>query len=213
MKACSEDVLMDLLEINVDLTQIDPDTLSAFIDAQISNRQINARLRSLNKMADQIKLGIMFITQQLQDGKLTPAMWEAEMRKELKALHIIAAATARGGFDELDFRIYGHIGSNLKKEYAYLKRFRDQIEQGKIKLDGNGILRRAASYTVNSRQSFYVALRQATYTQERRILAQGVAHCQDCLDEARKGWQSVGTLKVIGDSQCRTNCHCRMEFR
>lgn len=35
----------------------------------------------------------------------------------------------------------------------------------------------------------------------------------NCVDYALSGWQPIGTLPPIGDSQCGQNCECRFEFR
>ena len=43
--------------------------------------------------------------------------------------------------------------------------------------------------------------------EEERILG-AADHCPDCLDEAAKGRQPIGTLRRIGDSICLSNCHC-----
>lgn len=186
-----------------------------YLDARLSNYQIAARLRSLKRIAQQIQFGIIFLAERLREGKLTPEQWENEMRKEIKALHIIAAALAKEGIENLTAADYGYIGAKLKQEYKYLRNFRLQIERGSVKLESNAFLRRAASYTVNSRESFYKVLRTDTqsYTQERRVLDPKAIHCQTCIDEARKGWQPIGTLRKIGDSECKINCQCRFHFR
>lgn len=187
----------------------------AFVDADLNNYQIAARLRSLHRVGQQIQLGIIFLAERLKEGKLTVPQWEEEMRKELKALHVIAAALAKQGIENLTATDYGYIGAKLKEEYRYLRRFRLQIEQGAVNLQSNAFLRRAASYTINSRESFYKVLRANTsrYTQERRILNPKAVHCQTCISEAKLGWQPLGTLRKIGDSECKINCQCRFHFR
>lgn len=47
---------------------------------------------------------------------------------------------------------------------------------------------------------------------ERRVLGAVDHHCSECLAEARRGWQRIGTLAPIGTLQCLVNCGCSMEY-
>jgi hypothetical protein len=48
----------------------------------------------------------------------------------------------------------------------------------------------------------------------RRILDPQAAHCQDCLDYARRGLVSIGSLPMPGQRcACRSNCKCRVEYK
>jgi hypothetical protein len=50
------------------------------------------------------------------------------------------------------------------------------------------------------------------YTEEIRILG-AADHCRSCLEYAGMGWQPIGTLPEIGDSECNMNCKCEFEYR
>jgi hypothetical protein len=54
--------------------------------------------------------------------------------------------------------------------------------------------------------------REAIFDQEHLELGDA-EHCQDCLDDSARGFVSIGSLRNIGDRQCRTNCACRMVYR
>lgn len=49
--------------------------------------------------------------------------------------------------------------------------------------------------------------------ESRRICKNDENSCQECMDQAALGWQSINTLKDIGDCTCRGNCRCTTELR
>jgi hypothetical protein len=38
-------------------------------------------------------------------------------------------------------------------------------------------------------------------------------HCDDCPPLAAQGWQPLGTLPDIGDTECGGQCHCHFEYQ
>lgn len=159
---------------------------------------------------------IQAMSESLRAGNLSLADWQSGMAREIKLLHLSNAAAARGGWAQMTKSDFGAVGAQLKKQYQYLNRFAAQIQSGQQALDGRLIVR-ANLYAQAGRGTFEDMRRRTAeqlndMDQERRIL--GVAdHCQDCLDEAARGWQAIGTLRRIGDSVCKTNCHCHFVYR
>jgi hypothetical protein len=48
---------------------------------------------------------------------------------------------------------------------------------------------------------------------ERRILGHPMTeHCDDCPPLAKLGWQPIGTLPDIGDTECGGRCYCHFEY-
>ncbi len=47
---------------------------------------------------------------------------------------------------------------------------------------------------------------------ERRKMSPGHDHCPDCPPISHMGWQPVGTLPDIGDSECNGHCCCYFEY-
>ncbi len=47
---------------------------------------------------------------------------------------------------------------------------------------------------------------------ERRYLGHA-DHCEDCPPLAAQGWQPIGTLPDIGDTECGGQCHCHFEYQ
>lgn len=52
-------------------------------------------------------------------------------------------------------------------------------------------------------------------TEERRLHSRLEKHakCKTCIDATKAGWQNLGILPAIGDSECMSACDCYWEFR
>jgi hypothetical protein len=154
-------------------------------------------------------------TQSLIDGRLPLATWTVQMMASIKALHLTATAVAAGGWQQMDQSWFGWTGQQIRQQYRWLIKFSVEISTGAQKLDGTAVAR-SALYAAAARSTHRAALRRLAgfraAGEERRVL--GVAdHCRTCLDQAKLKWQPFGTLRRIGDSECRINCRCWFEFR
>jgi hypothetical protein len=151
----------------------------------------------------------------LQAGQLAVADWQRQMAAEMKVQHLAAAASARGGWAQLSQADLGWTGQRLRSQYQYLQGFAQQVADGTQPLDGR-FLRRAEMYAEASRGTAREMerriARQSGATEERRNLG-AADHCGTCLDQAARGWQPVGTLNAIGNSECRTKCRCWFSSR
>lgn len=151
----------------------------------------------------------------LQQGTISLAEWQTRMAQHTKQIHVLSAAAGRGGWAQMTPADWGATGGALKRQFAFLQNFAMEVQSGAQKLTGQ-FLRRARMYADAGRRTYENIKRRASQvignTEERRVL--GVAdHCPDCVDYAGRGWQPIGTLPPIGDSVCRTNCHCFFLFR
>lgn len=159
-------------------------------------------------------------------GAITLAAWAFIVKAQIKIVHIVGAALAAGGFGVLRDAVQGKpagpnapsggasilqkIGEAISREFKFFERFAKQAQTGK------NTPARAGMYAEAGRGTFEDVrgdvAKAAGNTEERRVL--GVAdHCSDCVVEAGKGWQPIGSLRAIGDSLCKTHCHCRKEYR
>jgi len=159
-------------------------------------------------------------------GVITFAAWALITKAQIKIVHIVGAALAVGGFNVLRDAVQGKpagpntpsggasilqkIGEAISSDFKCFERFAKQAQTGK------NTPARAGMYAEAGRGTFEDVrgdvAKAAGKTEERRVL--GVAdHCADCVAEAGKGWQPIGSLRAIGDSLCKTNCHCRFEYR
>jgi len=156
-------------------------------------------------------------------GVITFAAWALITKAQIRIVHIVGAALAVGGFNVLRDAVNGKpnapnvsasilqkIGDAISREFKFFERFAKQAQTGKNTPARAGMYAEAGRGTFEDVRSDIA--KAAGNTEERRLL--GVAdHCSDCVVEAAKGWQPIGSLRAIGDSLCKTHCHCKKEFR
>jgi ferredoxin len=137
------------------------------------------------------------------------------MAREIKSAHLASAALAKGGFAQMAPADYGRVGARLKEQYRFLNRFASQIESGQQGLNGQLPIR-SEMYIQAARATYHATERremeQRGVEEERSILG-AADHCPDCLQEADKDWQLIGTLIPIGDRICLTRCACVFDYR
>jgi hypothetical protein len=155
------------------------------------------------------------LSMRLVRGQISLADWQLQMARQIKTLHLASASAARGGWAQMSQGDYGFTGSVIRREYGFLNNFANEVASGEQRLNGN-LLRRARMYGEAARSTHDDMRRRmnrdAGLIEERRVLGQA-DHCPDCVDFAAEGWQPIGTLPRIGDSLCKTHCHCHFEFR
>ena len=145
------------------------------------------------------------------------AQWQTQLAREIKDGHGISAMIGRGGRTQMDFADWGRVGGRLRGEYGRLNSLALEITAGN--LSDAQIKQRAFLLAEGPRSAYFDAKRtaeaEAEMVQERRLLGHvETTHCQDCMNFAAEGWQSIGHFPPPGiDSDCRHNCKCRMEFR
>ncbi len=109
---------------------------------------------------------------------------------------------------------YGRIGVRLKEQYKFLGKFAKQIEGG-LPLDGR-FMNRVKLYSQSGRATYHSLEREEQakrgMTEERCILG-GNDHCTECLSEAGKGWVPIGSIVLVGQRICKSNCRCHSEYR
>lgn len=158
---------------------------------------------------------ILSLAQQLRDGTISLERWQLQMMAESKSVHLYSAMAQRGGWAQLTPADYGRVGQIVRREYSYILRFGRQVASGEQRLDGT-LIRRAELYVQAGRGTYHeferVAEERKGMNEERRRLSPA-DHCDDCVAHAALGWQPIGTLPRIGDSQCLTKCQCYFEYR
>jgi hypothetical protein len=155
------------------------------------------------------------LANQLRNREISLADWQLQMRNEMRNMHNAAAMVAKGGRDQMTFADWGRVGQRLRFQYGKLDDWAKDIASGKVKLDGR----------LAQRAKLYGQAVRGTYEQQRRAMAAEKGNdeeirilnakesCSDCIEYAGEGWQPIGTLPVIGDSICNTNCKCTFEYR
>ena len=170
---------------------------------------------ALNKVITASQGNVEGITQALMDGNITVAEWQTAMAREIKIMHTASTAAAKGGWAQMAQADWGKTGSLIKRQYEYLNSFAADIASGKQPLNGR-VMQRARLYAQASRGSYEEMRRREFsnhgYIEERRVLT-AAEHCNGCIEQAKRGWQPIGTLDPIGAEECRTNCQCEFEYR
>lgn len=164
----------------------------------------------------------------VSDGTVSPGDWERLMRQEIKEQYIAEYIAGRGGREQMTARDWGSIGGQLKNQYKYLRRFRDEVAAGK--LSEAQIRVRAGMYVQSSWQArergYRRAVLEAGYDEVRWVLdpSPEVEHCVGCLAFEALGWQKVDKwpftqgsnkdcLPTSGCTPCLVSCRCHLEYR
>lgn len=154
----------------------------------------------------------------LYEQRISPGVFQEQMRTELRRLHLQNSALGAGGFERLGPREYGRTGQLLRGDYERLTNLARGIADGTVSLPQ--ALNRVHGYVGTARSNYLHAERDAAHQaatlrgvqlQERRRLGPS-EHCADCVRYAGQGWQPLGTLPVPGEgSVCSRNCRCSLE--
>lgn len=126
----------------------------------------------------------------LYEGRISPLIWNVEMRDLVKDLHVSAYVAGRSGrWQDMTQSDWGRVGQTLRQEYEYLRRW----ATGLYDLDSVSLAQlnaRAKLYAENASRSF-----------ERAVAAE-IGIRTDVLP----AWPGERT-------SCMANCKCRWAFR
>lgn len=185
------------------------DARGRFVSETILRKEIDGALASAT-------LRVRALAEQLRAGQITVEEWELAMRGLSKEVHLYTAAAARGGWAQMGDDDYGRVGRIVRDEYAWIRNFRTEIEGG-LPLDGR-FLRRTELYAQAGRETFHKVERQGQLEQgntlERSILG-AADHCEgegSCIEQAARGWVTIGRLIAIGQRLCGRRCKCAIEY-
>ncbi len=150
----------------------------------------------------------------LQNREISIGTWQREMERNLGRMHVAATALAKGGWHAMGPADYGRAGGLLRREYAALRNFAVQIQNG-LPLDGH-FLQRIGQYAQAPRHTYHYVQRlemEARGLDECRSIRHARDSCEECVDEEDKGWQPAKDAVLPGDRQCLRNCKCLLEYR
>src|SRR5262245_59273092 len=156
------------------------------------------------------------LTIAVTEGRLAPAVWQEQMRMEVKRLILQQTALGSGGWDRISQAGYGRAGADLRQLYGKISGTAADIADERI--TAAQALARANEYAGHGRSHFYTAEREVVKPSapnmlliERRLLGGGGKTCKDCIEFYDLGWQHCGFLPPPGtDSVCGGNCKCVM---
>jgi hypothetical protein len=155
------------------------------------------------------------LTLKLTEKVIDLATWETDFAKLIKKIHIAQFVLGKGGIKNTTSSDFLVVANTLKTEYNYLHGFAlDIYKQG---LTANQIKARAQLYINKSRLSYWkgreLSMKRTNFSQMKRILAP-VLHCQECIEYAKAGWVTIGTLPMPTEQcTCRSNCKCIVVYQ
>lgn len=179
----------------------------------VSRTRINGLLEQQVNGAEQ-RLGN--IVQGLYNKEMSAGYAQTLMRDEIRRVTLASSALGKGGIEQLEFRDYGRAGSQLRDTYARMTNLVNGIARGEVTLPQ--ALRRIEGYTLEARNHFFAAQREAARQTGRQFEERRTLHaresCPDCIRYAALGWVAQGTLPMIGEqSQCNKYCRCSLDSR
>lgn len=168
--------------------------------------------RVLQQAADSSKTALARLTQELVDNKITIAEWAVAVRDEIRNGHRVAALLANG--NALDARAAGQLGAAVRRQYQYFEAFVRQIEDGTAPLGPRSVARaRLYGQAIMTMYERAVVAREAAAGRTRyKLVLAPAEHCDQCVEDAAKGFVPIGTLKAIGERTCLVNCRCHWEY-
>ena len=155
------------------------------------------------------------LTDDLRDEAITLAIWMKGMKREIKQMHVTAAAIGMGDWQEMTQSDWGLIGRKVRDQYAYLNGFVQDVAANDGSPWSTRNLVRALMYGGAAREGFEIMMADREATMYKWTL--GVAeHCPDCIALAAQGWVPRGThdpaVPGSGHTVCLTNCDCHLEY-
>lgn len=173
--------------------------------------------RDAQKRSEQLQAELKTITKEAIGGHLTAEQFQGRFAVALKTAYIQMGVTGRGGTGNTYAVHYLQLGTQLKKEYGFLRGFTQDLIDGK--LSEKQAIARAGQYGMTAMQAFSAMEKtvvvDSALTEGRRSLRAGAAHCESCLSLATNPrWVPVEEITAIGvDCQCRGNCQCVIDYR
>jgi hypothetical protein len=181
----------------------------------VSRAEIVGGLRTLN--ANSARL-LADLAEDVVAGYLLPQDFEQAAMLTLRNLYNANSALARGGWLQMDAAAWGRNGQILRGEYAFLRRFTQELADGN--LTAAQARARAALYIGKAYSRFWAEdqLMQVKWgkTEELWEDTQGPNECSVCPELAAMGWVPIGahgTVPGAGGTPCLGNCECGLQYR
>jgi hypothetical protein len=130
----------------------------------------------------------------------------------------MAGAALMLGAPPIDQHIREFLSASDADQGVYWTRFVEQILSGRLTrraIKARVALYGSATWQIAMNAVRSTAIRSGEFTEEARVLGRGEDHCQPCIDWSldRVGWQPLGSLPPLGESDCLMNCRCHWRFR
>lgn len=135
------------------------------------------------------------LVEQLVRGEISLQDWLLAQRQLIKETYIAQYAMARGGRSQMTPQDYGRLGADLKKQYAYLQAFGQDIQSGKYRsAEPANLIARIAN-----RIKLYIE--SATQAFEKGKIAVFGGNLYD----------HITNFPGAGKTRCLTRCRCHLD--
>jgi len=174
---------------------------------------------ALNDVIDAAAAEMKAASVGLQSGSVTLAQWQLIMEANIKNMHLASAAMAKGGWNQLSNADFGKIGSIVKEEYRWLRKFAGEIASGKQPLNGTFLQRaqeymRAGKVTYNEMLKRENEKRQRNYVINERHARDSCKGSGSCIEQTEFGYMRTDDPRLLppGRRRCRGFCLCQWRF-
>jgi len=187
--------------ITMDNYTVPPSSIRSILDRTLANARNDARL----------------LCDSLRGGGISLADWQVRMTDIIKAVHMVSAVLARGGYGRMSPDDWVKTQDRIREQIAYLDNFASQIASGQQRLDGT-LCRRMQLYLEAGRGTYHDVERNVMedrgYDEFRNVLG-AAEHCDDCVAMSDLGWVKIDSTQMIpiGSRLCNKNCKCTYDYR
>lgn len=144
------------------------------------------------------------------DGEMSPRKFYEAMQQEIKLATNANAALAKGGWAQLTQADIDATENKIRQEYANLWSFARDIKDGD--LTPAQIEARAALYANSTYERYWQITTEEQMAkgmvQERLVTVGDERVCEECMDEASKGYVMIGTYYP----PIHPGCRCDVEY-
>lgn len=169
----------------------------------------------VDALVDHARARVQQAASDLRENRITPAEFQTVLHQTIRDTHIAAAMAAYGGRDAMTPERWGYVGSRIKEQYQYGRRFVSEIINGNQPMNGRLDVR-AGMYAEAGRVTYEAVKaregRRRGFAEERNVL-HAQESCRQCLELAGRGWVEAGTLPPVGSRLCLSRCRCQIERR
>lgn len=188
----------------------------------IPKTQVDALIR---KRITQVETDVITIGNLLQTDKISLEGWQRTTAYTIRELHLQSYMLARGGKQQMTPEDYLVVGRELKKQYAYLRTFAEDINRGySIDRNGNPVQmtvgrfeQRLRLYAKSGRSAANLAEEQVNRKNGKVAMSRHLGatdkHCSSCVSYASAGVQPIGMLPMPCQAcECGNNCLCSVRW-
>lgn len=175
----------------------------------ISQRDLNATIVEIH---DRQKKSLRGLVSDALDGRISLGTAQDAFAMLVRNNSNLQVSVAVGGWSNVSASQWGSNGAGLRRQYAYINNFFNQVNSGEITPEQ--ALARAETYADYSYRRYWEELTDmkliAGYTQARLYTAADDRVCPICSGSASRGWLSIDSFEL---PPLHNACRCWVDYR